>query len=48
MEMWTGKPANYSRLYIFRSPVYVMYNTQEVSSWIQNPKNVYSWDMLME
>jgi hypothetical protein len=31
MEMWTGKLADYSRLYIFRSHVYVMYNTQEVS-----------------
>jgi len=31
MEMWTGKPADYSRLHIFGSPVYVMYNTQEVS-----------------
>jgi transposase InsO family protein len=31
MEMWTGKLADYSRLHIFRSPVYVMYNTQEVS-----------------
>jgi len=31
MEIWAGKPADYSRLYIFGSPVYVMYNTQEVS-----------------
>lgn len=31
MEMWTGKPTDYSRLHIFGSPVYVMYNTQEVS-----------------
>jgi hypothetical protein len=31
MEIWAGKPADYSRLYIFESPVYVMYNTQEVS-----------------
>jgi hypothetical protein len=31
MEMWTGKVADYSRLHIFGSPVYVMYNTQEVS-----------------
>jgi hypothetical protein len=30
MEMWTGKLADYSRLHIFRSHVYVMYNTQEV------------------
>jgi len=29
MEMWTGKPANYSNLHTFGSPVYVMYNTQE-------------------
>ncbi|GKA61121.1 retrovirus-related pol polyprotein from transposon TNT 1-94 [Tanacetum coccineum] len=27
--MWTGKPVNYSDLYIFGSLVYVMYNTQE-------------------
>jgi hypothetical protein len=31
MEMWTGKSTNYSRLHIFGSPVYMMYNTQEVS-----------------
>lgn len=31
MEMWTGKPANYSYLHIFGSPAYVMYNTQEKS-----------------
>ncbi|GKD35608.1 gag-pol polyprotein [Tanacetum coccineum] len=31
MEMWTGKPVNYSDLHIFRSPVYVMYNTQETT-----------------
>ena len=29
--MWTGKPADYSRLHIFESHVYVLYNTQEVS-----------------
>ncbi|KAH9672314.1 hypothetical protein KPL70_017673 [Citrus sinensis] len=29
MEMWTGKPANYSYLHVFGYPVYVMYNTQE-------------------
>ncbi|GKD83365.1 gag-pol polyprotein [Tanacetum coccineum] len=31
MEMWTGKPVNYSDLYIFGSPVYVMYNSQETT-----------------
>ncbi|GJT95917.1 gag-pol polyprotein [Tanacetum coccineum] len=31
MEMWTGKPVNYSDLYIFGSHVYVMYNTQETT-----------------
>jgi hypothetical protein len=31
IEMWTRKPANYSQLHIFGSPVYVMYNTEEVS-----------------
>jgi hypothetical protein len=31
MEMWTRKPADYSRLHIFGSSVHVMYNTQEVS-----------------
>jgi hypothetical protein len=31
MEMWTGKPTDYSRLHTFGSPVYMMYNTQEVS-----------------
>ncbi|KAH9746316.1 hypothetical protein KPL70_004379 [Citrus sinensis] len=29
MEMWTGKPADYSYLHAFGYPVYVMYNAQE-------------------
>ncbi|KAK0602044.1 hypothetical protein LWI29_029846 [Acer saccharum] len=29
MEMWTGKPADYSNLHSFGCPVYVMYNAQE-------------------
>ncbi|KAH9656856.1 hypothetical protein KPL70_022839 [Citrus sinensis] len=29
MEMWTGKPADYSYLHPFGCPVYVMYNAQE-------------------
>ncbi|KAH9715183.1 hypothetical protein KPL71_020951 [Citrus sinensis] len=29
MEMWTGKPADYSYLHAFGGPVYVMYNAQE-------------------
>lgn len=31
MEMWTGKPVDYSDLHIFGSPVYVMYNNQETT-----------------
>ncbi|GJV90696.1 gag-pol polyprotein [Tanacetum coccineum] len=31
MEMWTGKPVNYSDLHIFGSLVYVMYNSQETT-----------------
>ncbi|GJS97043.1 gag-pol polyprotein [Tanacetum coccineum] len=31
MEMWKGKPVNYSDFHIFGSPVYVMYNTQETT-----------------
>ncbi|GMJ14768.1 hypothetical protein HRI_005146000 [Hibiscus trionum] len=31
MEMWTGKPVDYSNLHIFGSIVYVMYNAQEIS-----------------
>jgi hypothetical protein len=31
MEMWMGKPINYSDLHIFGSPVYVMYNSQETT-----------------
>ncbi|KAL4271938.1 hypothetical protein GQ457_13G028490 [Hibiscus cannabinus] len=31
MEMWTGKPVDYSNLHIFGSTVYVMYNAQEIS-----------------
>ncbi|GJS63014.1 gag-pol polyprotein [Tanacetum coccineum] len=31
MEIWTGKPINYSDLNIFESPVYMMYNTQETT-----------------
>ena len=38
MEMWTGKPADYLNLHIFRSPAYMMYNLE----------NVYSWDMQKE
>ena len=29
MEMWSGKPTDYSHLHAFGCPVYVMYNTQE-------------------
>ena len=31
MEIWTGKPADYSHLHTFRSPVYVIYNAQEIT-----------------
>ncbi|KAE8673308.1 hypothetical protein F3Y22_tig00111794pilonHSYRG00058 [Hibiscus syriacus] len=31
MEMWTGKPADYSNLHVFGSIVYVLYNAQEIS-----------------
>ncbi|GJS79458.1 retrovirus-related pol polyprotein from transposon TNT 1-94 [Tanacetum coccineum] len=31
IEMWTGKPVNYSDLHIFVSPMYVMYNSQETT-----------------
>nr|GEU29048.1 Gag-Pol polyprotein [Tanacetum cinerariifolium] len=31
MEMWTGKPINYSELHIFGSHVYVMYNSQKTT-----------------
>ena len=31
MEMWTGKPADYSHLHVFGSPVYVKYNAQETT-----------------
>ncbi|TXG47927.1 hypothetical protein EZV62_027221 [Acer yangbiense] len=29
MEMWTGKPADYSNLHSFGCPMYIMYNAQE-------------------
>ena len=29
MEMWSGKPSDYSSLHVFGCPVYVMYNNQE-------------------
>ena len=29
MEMWIGKPVDYSRLHTFGNPVYVMYNAQK-------------------
>ncbi|GKC54192.1 retrovirus-related pol polyprotein from transposon TNT 1-94, partial [Tanacetum coccineum] len=38
MEMWTGKPINYSDLHIFGSPVYMMYNTQETTKLDQKSK----------
>lgn len=31
MEMWTGKPVDYSNLHIFGSIVYAMYNAQEIT-----------------
>ncbi|KAE8722570.1 Peptidyl-prolyl cis-trans isomerase FKBP62 [Hibiscus syriacus] len=31
MEMWTGKPVDYSNLHVFGSIVYVMYNAHEIS-----------------
>nr|GEV45567.1 Gag-Pol polyprotein [Tanacetum cinerariifolium] len=31
MEMWTGKPVNYTDIHIFGSPVYLMYNTQKTT-----------------
>ena len=31
MEMWTSKPVDYSRLHVFGSPMYVMYNDQQRS-----------------
>ncbi|GJY88405.1 gag-pol polyprotein [Tanacetum coccineum] len=31
MEMWIGKPVNYSNLHIFGSPMYVLYNSQETT-----------------
>ncbi|KAE8668465.1 Flavonol synthase/flavanone 3-hydroxylase [Hibiscus syriacus] len=31
MEMWTGKPVDYSNLHVFGSIVYVLYNSQEIS-----------------
>ncbi|KAH9669265.1 hypothetical protein KPL70_021724 [Citrus sinensis] len=31
MEMWTGKPTDYSYLHAFGCPVYVMYNAQEIT-----------------
>ncbi|KAE8702056.1 hypothetical protein F3Y22_tig00110503pilonHSYRG00682 [Hibiscus syriacus] len=31
MEMWIGKPADYSNLNVFESVMYVMYNSQEIS-----------------
>ncbi|KAE8680647.1 hypothetical protein F3Y22_tig00111372pilonHSYRG00031 [Hibiscus syriacus] len=37
MEMWTGKPADYSNLHVFGSIVYVMYNSQEISK--MDPKS---------
>ncbi|KAH9659037.1 Integrase catalytic domain-containing protein [Citrus sinensis] len=44
MEMWTGKPADYSYLHAFGCPVYVMYNAQERTSWMQNLEDVSSWE----
>ena len=33
MEMWTGKPVDYSHLHVFGIPMYVMYNDQERSKF---------------
>ncbi|KZV50819.1 hypothetical protein F511_09877 [Dorcoceras hygrometricum] len=49
MEVWTGQPADYSRVHTFGSPVYVLYNEQERSKLdSKNPESVSSWAMLME
>ncbi|KAE8687628.1 lachrymatory-factor synthase-like [Hibiscus syriacus] len=37
IEMWTGKPTDYSNLHVFGSIVYVMYNSQEISK--MDPKS---------
>ena len=31
IEMWTGKPVDYSKLHIFGSLMYVMFNAQETT-----------------
>ena len=31
MDMWIGMPIDYFYLHVFRCPVYVMYNAQEIS-----------------
>ena len=48
MEMWTGKPVDYSNLHIFGSTVYVITIPKKFQNWIQNPESANSWDMLME
>ncbi|GJZ19365.1 retrovirus-related pol polyprotein from transposon TNT 1-94 [Tanacetum coccineum] len=56
IEMWTGKPVNYSDLHIIESPVYVVYNTQETTKldpksrkclflgYVDGVKGYHLWD----
>ena len=48
MEMWTGKLANYSSLYIFKCLTYVMYNDQKRTKLDpKSRKYIYSWGTVM-
>lgn len=48
IEIWTEKPVDYSHLHAFGCLVYMMYNVQERTKLVQNPRDVSSWDKLME
>ena len=42
MEIWNGKPVDYSSLCVFGCPTYVMYKSQKEHNWIQNSDDAYS------
>ena len=48
MEMWTSKLIDYSFLYIFGCPAYVMYNDQERTKLDPKSKKCIFLGMLME
>ena len=42
VEMWIGKPSDYSYLHAFRCPMYVMYNVEErIKPDLKSRRNIF-------